>query len=798
MLIRLLPSRAKAALCTYTFKLLHAAHHAAREKKRDVGCHLVPCSTQRVASQMLQCQAAPEALTKVVGEPAAAGSMSMSSGRINRSGSLASAVAGTPQRSRHSLHTMDSGGRAGGGSGEPSSVQELGAPSRQDLVAGITSVFADPEVFGDASDDVAHLRAILRDRCSHTDDAPSSQLAFLCDRYVQRFSKRMAILQKRGGERRESLLAERHWAARLKAFLNRPFASVWSRAYYCVVSLLVVGSCIALIVQTIPSYNPELFVELQGSWNAAELAFAGLLFGDWVLRLLAVCFEPAGRRNRSAHVITFLRQPATVLDFCASFVPATLALAGDSNSVFQIFTLLRVFRIFFSLRHFDAFEDLEDTIRSSLPSLTGPLIALLVVLIGVSSLVYTMEAGSYNESTFQFMVRRTDCEMTAAYELGLKRCFRTESKFLSVVHTMWYTLITFLTVGYGDLVPLTASGRGLGAASIVVGMLFMAMPIAIVGTNFTFTVDRLRTERHCVARMMEEAAEREACRDDVEKVVEGKTSHLALPSLAFLRFLRLNLRATHIDLDHASGRLTYFVDVYLARVVDCLLNDKNLPLAEKLAARATEQRRPYAASLELIPPGHLARTVPFPTVRHSLNMPVDIAVGASPKAQVPVSADTVAGWATALAARKGTSGMDSPRGRRPGLSMVSSQRVPSAADALARSTRQANEKLPPLPFIANVHTLLSLVGYGGAVDTLTAMGVDPHSFTLLDSSLRECTNLGAASRGGYLIFGRLPPGGITPEKLRDTLHARLSFGTPHRVFERASAVADRGMMPEVQ
>jgi voltage-gated potassium channel Kch len=621
----------------------------------------------------------------------------------------------------------------------------------------MNSLFSAPQVFADSANDVSHLHNILRDRCQRPHDAPLPQLAFLCDRYLKRFDKRMRIYQKRGGGRGGVAAADfrSHWASRLGAFLNNPFASRLSFAYYCVVLLLVVGSCVSLVLQTLPEYNPVVFPDQQDHWDATELTFGGLLFADWILRFVAVVLEPCRHGSRLAKILRFLRRPSTILDFCASTVPALLTLGGDANSVFQIFTLLRVFRIFFSLRHFDAFEDLEETIRNSLPSLTGPLIALTVVLIGISSLVYTMEAGTYSEESLAFMVRRTDCEMTAAFDLGMERCFRVESKFLSVVHTMWYTLITFLTVGYGDLVPLTAFGRALGALSIVVGMLFMAMPIAIVGTNFTFTVNRLRTERACVTRMLADAKELQTLQDDMASVAREFEDDIALPSVGLLRFLRLNLRKKQVNVNEPSRTVIYFVDVYLSRVVARFLDDENGGLVSELAMRAREQRRPYTLRLELVPPAALTSSAAFPRVVLPLNVPLVLGVGSGPHVGFRIPVRVLAQWAQT-----------------------------AAVLAAPSDTPPDGRVVTYLPFVSDVHGFVTLVNYGGMAEGLTAMGTDPHGVRLVDLRLRECANV---NRAGYLFFAGSVPGAPQPA-LMQQFHVKLTFGAPFRALHRLSLV----------
>merc|ERR1712216_374760 len=48
----------------------------------------------------------------------------------------------------------------------------------------------------------------------------------------------------------------------------------------------------------------------------------------------------------------------------------------------------------------------------------------------------------------------------------------------------WFMVTTFTTVGYGDVTPRSNTGRCLVIVCMIVGVLLMAMPLAIVGNNF--------------------------------------------------------------------------------------------------------------------------------------------------------------------------------------------------------------------------------------------------------------------------------------------------------------------------
>eukprot|EP00662_Eupelagonemidae_sp_cell21_P040349 gene40349-biopygen13844 len=50
---------------------------------------------------------------------------------------------------------------------------------------------------------------------------------------------------------------------------------------------------------------------------------------------------------------------------------------------------------------------------------------------------------------------------------------------------MWWAIVTMTTVGYGDFSPNTALGRAVNSAAMMFGVMFSAMPIAVIGNTFT-------------------------------------------------------------------------------------------------------------------------------------------------------------------------------------------------------------------------------------------------------------------------------------------------------------------------
>ncbi len=62
--------------------------------------------------------------------------------------------------------------------------------------------------------------------------------------------------------------------------------------------------------------------------------------------------------------------------------------------------------------------------------------------------------------------------------------YEDSNKFESIPDGLWWSVVTFTTVGYGDKFPVTMWGRFVAIMMMVTGVFFMSMPLTIVGTAF--------------------------------------------------------------------------------------------------------------------------------------------------------------------------------------------------------------------------------------------------------------------------------------------------------------------------
>ena len=63
-------------------------------------------------------------------------------------------------------------------------------------------------------------------------------------------------------------------------------------------------------------------------------------------------------------------------------------------------------------------------------------------------------------------------------------------KFTSILSTMWWSIATISTVGYGDIYPITGLGKLLASIIAILGIGFFALPTAILGSGFMEEIGR--------------------------------------------------------------------------------------------------------------------------------------------------------------------------------------------------------------------------------------------------------------------------------------------------------------------
>merc|ERR1719424_909487 len=124
------------------------------------------------------------------------------------------------------------------------------------------------------------------------------------------------------------------------------------------------------------------------------------------------------------------------------------------------------------------FEGLIMLLRSLKKS--GPALMMLFAFMGISgilfaTLIFTIEGGEYDEHRKQYV-----------------RVDGSASPFESIPTSLWWTIITMTTVGYGDQYPVSTAGKVIAVLTMFCGLVVLSLPITIIGANFDDDFRELR------------------------------------------------------------------------------------------------------------------------------------------------------------------------------------------------------------------------------------------------------------------------------------------------------------------
>jgi voltage-gated potassium channel len=147
-----------------------------------------------------------------------------------------------------------------------------------------------------------------------------------------------------------------------------------------------------------------------------------------------------------------------------SILPFYLPFLGIDLRSLRVLRMLRIIRIAKVGRYYTSLNIIRDVFRAKKEELLLTLGLMGLLLVVASSVLYY-------------------CENTAQPD-----------KFSSIPATMWVSIITMTTVGYGDMYPVTMLGKFFGSLIAILGIGMFALPTAILGSGFLDVLQNRKKE----------------------------------------------------------------------------------------------------------------------------------------------------------------------------------------------------------------------------------------------------------------------------------------------------------------
>ena len=129
-------------------------------------------------------------------------------------------------------------------------------------------------------------------------------------------------------------------------------------------------------------------------------------------------------------------------------------LVGFDLRMLRLLRLLRLLRVFHLTSYMKATRLIIRVFQSRKNELFLSLILLFFLLIISSCLIYFTEHAAQPD------------------------------QFTSIPHTLWWSIITLTTVGYGDMIPITIVGKVLTGVILLSGVALFALPAGIITAGF--------------------------------------------------------------------------------------------------------------------------------------------------------------------------------------------------------------------------------------------------------------------------------------------------------------------------
>jgi voltage-gated potassium channel len=216
-----------------------------------------------------------------------------------------------------------------------------------------------------------------------------------------------------------------------------------------------------------------------------------------ILNLIAVCLESVESINRQYHDLLVAFEWFSVSIFLVEYLLRIWSIAADNRSSAKTAAGRRAKYIF----SFTGLIDLAAILPSILPLIMGGVDLRWLRVLRLVRLLKISHYSSALEDLFSAVYEERGSFAAALYLMAIALFLSSSmmylaeyevqpNKFSSIPATMWWSLITLTTVGYGDVSPITPLGQIIGAFTALMGVCTVALLTGIVASAFSSQMAR--------------------------------------------------------------------------------------------------------------------------------------------------------------------------------------------------------------------------------------------------------------------------------------------------------------------
>ena len=213
------------------------------------------------------------------------------------------------------------------------------------------------------------------------------------------------------------------------------------RLFDIVLLFAILASIILVMLESVDSFDKKHHTFLYIS----EWIITILFSIEYILRIISI-------NKPTKYIFSFYG----IIDFLST-VPMyfTFFFVGSHSSLIALraLRLLRVFRILKVSRYIGESNQLIKALNASKAKIGVFLYFVLIICIILGSIMYFIEGA--------------------------------ENGFTSIPRSIYWSIVTLTTVGYGDIAPQTALGQFIASITVIIGYAIIAIPTGIVSSEMT-------------------------------------------------------------------------------------------------------------------------------------------------------------------------------------------------------------------------------------------------------------------------------------------------------------------------